>query len=136
MRGLVEALPAAEGEVRRYQLTQAGRGLHELDGVDAQPGTPGREYMLTNLLAAFGSCTGPENPSRHQVIAHAAEVNEIGEVKEAEYNAWIRAFTDLVEAGFIETVDAVPGQVRRYTLTGRGVGALDTKIPSEKWSAW
>jgi hypothetical protein len=33
-RKLIEALPAAEGEVRRYQLTPAGRSLHELDGVD------------------------------------------------------------------------------------------------------
>lgn len=33
-RNLIEQLPAAEGEIRRYQLTQAGRGLHELDGVD------------------------------------------------------------------------------------------------------
>lgn len=33
-RGLIEGLPTAEGEVRRYQLTLAGRDLHELDGVD------------------------------------------------------------------------------------------------------
>lgn len=33
-RGLIEALPAVEGEVKRYELTEAGRGLHELDGVD------------------------------------------------------------------------------------------------------
>lgn len=33
-RGLIEPVPHEKGEVRRYVLTQAGRGLHELDGVE------------------------------------------------------------------------------------------------------
>lgn len=33
-RGLIEPVPHEKGEIKRYVLTQAGRGLHELDGVE------------------------------------------------------------------------------------------------------
>lgn len=37
-RGLIEAFPAAEGEVRRFVLTEAGRSLYAQDGVGGDAG--------------------------------------------------------------------------------------------------
>lgn len=123
--GYLETLPAGEGEVRRYQLTDAGR-VWKQNTVKLQ----------AKILAAFGSCEGPMSPSRHEAIATAAEVEEVGELKEADYQRWISAFTELVEARMLEAEPCVSGKVRRYTLTGAGVEALDTSIEMAKWKCW
>jgi hypothetical protein len=132
-RGLIEALPAGEGEVKRYQLTQAGRSPHKLDGVEVAPGTVSRH---ARILAAFGSCKGPMNPPQFTVIARAALVKDTVELKDAELETWTKAFAELVDEGMLEAEPAEPGTVRRWLITGAGVAALDTSIDVPNWNCW
>jgi len=94
------------------------------------------EEIEAKILAAFGSCEGPMNPPRFAVIEQATGIVSIDKLQEKEYEAWTLGFARLVEKGLIEAGPCEAGTVRRWSLTGAGVEALDTSIEMAKWKCW